>query len=95
MTETLAEMKVFHIDGDIEGKPLATGPFVMRSARDGTVLITAVRLEDHCSSRSACSTPVTRKVGRTPGRNERLRAVVSGIAKHRETLFDIGQGARD
>ena len=25
MTETLAEMKVFHIDGDVEGKPLAVG----------------------------------------------------------------------
>ena len=30
MTEPLAEMEVLHIDGDVEGKPLATGPFVMR-----------------------------------------------------------------
>ena len=31
MTETLAEMKVFHIDGDVEAKPLAAGLFVVRS----------------------------------------------------------------
>ena len=60
MTKTFSEMKVFHIDRNVNGKPLAIGPFVMRPVGDGTIAVAAVRFEDHCSSRSACSNqPIT------------------------------------
>ena len=60
-------------------------------------MVAAVRFEDHCSFTLRLLEPAncTRKMGLTPGRNEVLRAVVNGIAKRRETLFDIGLGERD
>ena len=34
-------------------------------------------------------------MGLTPGRDEFLRSVVSGVAKRRKTLFDKGRDERD